>query len=143
MANERYSLQALAQAAGVSKHTIRHYVRRRLLPTAVREGAAAWFRDEHLARMRLIGQLRREGHRGPELVARLSAAVARAVPPPPPKKGPTTRHAVDSAVCAAAEALDISPRGLRVALAAVFRTLDDANVTLADAARLVTNGASG
>ena len=137
MGHERYSLQALADAAGVSKHTIRHYVRTRVLPMAVREGAASWFRDEHLTRMRLIASLRSAGHRGPALAARLADATARVVTPP---RDLTIRHAVDSAVCAGAEALDISPRGLRVALAAVFRTLEEANVTLANAARHVTGG---
>ncbi len=134
-------MQALADAVGVTTYTIRHYVRTRLLPTAVREGPASWFNDSHVARMRAIASLRKEGHRGPELVARLDAEVARIATPGPPSLA--LRHAVDAAVCAGAESIDLSPRLVRTALAAVFRTLDEANVSLADAARLVTTDASG
>jgi DNA-binding transcriptional MerR regulator len=142
MGNARYTLKGLADAVGVSTHTIRHYVRTGLLHTAVREGSSSLFNDTHVARMKDIASLRSAGHRGPDLVARLreraaQAAQAKAAPPPAPVRTPTTRHAVDAAVCAAAEVLDVSPRGLRAALAAVFRTLDEANVTLADAGRLV------
>jgi hypothetical protein len=49
-------------------------------------------------------------------------------PPPPPPDPP--RHLVDVVVCAAADALDISPRQVRAALLAAFRRAREAGLTV-------------
>jgi hypothetical protein len=144
----RYSLNELARATGASPWIIRHYVKGKLLHPAVRAGQSKLFDDSHVVALGAIASLRAAGHRGRELAARVPGEIARVTAPPPapaappvveslPARRPTARDAVDAAVCAAAESLDISPRGLRVALEAVLRRLDEAGVSPGEAAALV------
>jgi DNA-binding transcriptional MerR regulator len=137
----RYSLRELAKAANTSAYAIRHYVKGGLLHPAVRSGQSRRFDDSHLVALGVIGTLRAAGHRGRDLAARIPAEIARAkaatAAPAVPVRQPTARDAVDAAVCAAAESLDISPRGLRVALEAVLRRLHDAGISPGEAAQLV------
>ncbi len=134
-----YSLTELAKVTGTSHFAIRHYVKGRLLHAATRVGQSAVFDDSHVTGLRVIASLRAAGYRGRELVARVPAEMARvsAPPPPAPARCPTARDAVDAAVCAAAESLDVSPRGLRAALEAVLRRLHDAGISAGEAAQLV------
>ena len=55
-----YSLQDLADLAGVSPRTVRYYVAQGLLPSPGQTGPGARYTDGHLARLRLIRRLQRE-----------------------------------------------------------------------------------
>ncbi len=57
----RYSLEELAQEAGVPARTIRHYRSEKLLPPPDREGRAARYDEQHLERLRLIARLQDRG----------------------------------------------------------------------------------
>src|SRR5947207_11962998 len=54
-----YSLNDLAEAAGIEARTIRSYIERGLLPGADTLGRAASYSEEHLARLQVIRSLRR------------------------------------------------------------------------------------
>ena len=67
-----YSLGELAAASGVSERTIRYYQAEHLLPRPAKKGRDAVYADDHLERLRLIGELRDRGltlHTIRELVA--------------------------------------------------------------------------
>ena len=68
-----YSLQDLADLAGVSPRTIRYYVAQGLLPSPGQVGPGAHYTDGHLARLRLIRRLQREHLPLAEIRARLAA----------------------------------------------------------------------
>jgi len=55
-----YSLQDLADLAGVSPRTVRYYVAQGLLPSPGQVGPGARYTDGHLARLRLIRRLQRQ-----------------------------------------------------------------------------------
>ena len=57
----QYSLDELAESAGVPQRTIRFYQASGLLPKPRREGRAAVYDDEHAQRLRLIADLRARG----------------------------------------------------------------------------------
>ena len=61
-----------------------------------------------------------------------------APPPPPPAPPEPPAHMVDVVVCAAAEALDVSPRAVRGALLAAFRRAREAGLTIEQVERLLT-----
>jgi DNA-binding transcriptional MerR regulator len=56
-----YTIDELAAATGVPSRTVRHYQWVGALPPPVRKGRIAFYRDEHLQRLRLIGQLQDRG----------------------------------------------------------------------------------
>jgi DNA-binding transcriptional MerR regulator len=58
---ERYTVDELAQASGLNTSTIRLYRHRGLLPAPKMEGRIGYFDDGHVARLRLIGELRERG----------------------------------------------------------------------------------
>jgi len=58
---ERMTVDELARRAGLPSSTIRLYQTKGLLPRPRREGRVAIYDDGHLARLRLIGQLRQRG----------------------------------------------------------------------------------
>ena len=67
-----YSLGELAAASGVSERTIRYYQAEHVLPRPTKKGRDAVYADDHLERLRLIGELRDRGlklHTIRELVA--------------------------------------------------------------------------
>ena len=67
-----YSLGELAAASGVSERTIRYYQAEDVLPRPTKKGRDAVYADDHLERLRLIGELRDRGlklHTIRELVA--------------------------------------------------------------------------
>ena len=75
--------------------------------------------------------------RDPALAARIagreketleSLGLVSPAPPPPPPEPPA--HMADLVVCAAADALDVSPRAVRPALYAAFRRAREAGLTL-------------
>jgi DNA-binding transcriptional MerR regulator len=60
-AADAYTLDQLAFATGVSTRTIRFYQFKGVLPRPVRRGRGALYDDQHVARLRLIGQLQDRG----------------------------------------------------------------------------------
>jgi MerR-like DNA binding protein len=56
-----YTIDKLAAATGVPSRTVRHYQWVGVLPPPVRKGRIAFYRDEHLQRLRLIAQLQDRG----------------------------------------------------------------------------------
>src|SRR6478735_4439606 len=67
-----YSLEELAAASGVSERTIRYYQAEHVLPRPTKKGRDAVYSEDHLERLRLIGELRDRGlklHTIRELVA--------------------------------------------------------------------------
>ena len=56
-----WTIDTLAQAAGVVVSTVRLYQQRDLLPPPVRRGRVGYYDDAHLGRLRLIGQLQERG----------------------------------------------------------------------------------
>jgi len=58
---ERMTVDELARRAGLPSSTIRLYQTKGLLPRPRREGRVGIYDDGHLARLRLIGQLRQRG----------------------------------------------------------------------------------
>src|SRR6476646_7155502 len=56
----RYSLNELADLAGVTPRTVRYYLAQGLLPAVGQSGPGAKYDDRHLARLRLIRRLQNE-----------------------------------------------------------------------------------
>lgn len=59
MAEDSYSLNDLADVAGIEARTIRSYIERGLLPGADARGRAASYSKEHLSRLQVIKSIRR------------------------------------------------------------------------------------
>lgn len=57
----RYRVEQLAAACDVSVDTVRYYQAKGLLPQPEREGRVAWYRHDHLERIRSIRALKRQG----------------------------------------------------------------------------------
>ncbi len=57
-----YRIGELAAAAGVPVRTLRYYQERKLLPPPRRAGRVGLYSEEHLARLRMIGNLLERGH---------------------------------------------------------------------------------
>jgi DNA-binding transcriptional MerR regulator len=57
----RYRVEQLATACDVSVDTVRYYQARGLLPQPEREGRVAWYRGDHVDRIRQIRSLQRQG----------------------------------------------------------------------------------
>jgi DNA-binding transcriptional MerR regulator len=57
----RYRVEQLAGACDVSVDTVRYYQSKGLLPPPDREGRVAWYRDEHVERIRAVRALQRQG----------------------------------------------------------------------------------
>jgi DNA-binding transcriptional MerR regulator len=57
----RYTIDELARAAGTKVSTIRLYQQRGLLPPPAIEGRVGYYDDDHLARLRLVADLRERG----------------------------------------------------------------------------------
>ncbi|MFD0684044.1 MerR family transcriptional regulator [Actinomadura fibrosa] len=60
--DREYRIGELAQAAGVPVRTLRYYQERKLLPPPRRAGRVGLYSEEHLARLRMIGNLLERGH---------------------------------------------------------------------------------
>jgi DNA-binding transcriptional MerR regulator len=58
---QRYTVDELARATGLNTSTIRLYRQRGLLPPPAMEGRVGYFDDGHVARLRLIAELRGRG----------------------------------------------------------------------------------
>src|SRR5438445_3707237 len=59
MSETSYSLNDLAEAAGIEARTVRSYIERGLLPGADTRGRAASYSKDHLSRLHVIRSLRR------------------------------------------------------------------------------------
>jgi len=57
----RYRVEQLAAACDVSVDTVRYYQARGLIPLPDKEGRVAWYRPEHVDRIREIRALQRQG----------------------------------------------------------------------------------
>ena len=68
-----YSLQELADLAGVTPRTIRYYIVSGLLPSPGRAGPGTTYADGHLNRLRLVRRLQREHLPLAEIRSRLAA----------------------------------------------------------------------
>jgi DNA-binding transcriptional MerR regulator len=86
-----YSLQDLADLAGVTPRTIRYYIAQGLLASPGRVGPGATYTDGHLNRLRLIRRLQREHLPLAEIRSRLAvldddgvAGLVAALPTEPP-----------------------------------------------------------
>ena len=55
-----YSVNELADEAGVTRRTVHYYISQGLLPPAGTEGPGTRYRESHLDRLRLIRELQRE-----------------------------------------------------------------------------------
>ena len=53
-----YSLAELCQLSGVTRRTVRYYIKQGLLPSAARRGRGARYAQAHLSRLRLILRLK-------------------------------------------------------------------------------------
>ncbi|MEO5727502.1 MAG: MerR family transcriptional regulator [Byssovorax sp.] len=86
---ERYTIDQIARATGVTPRTVRHWTARGLLEPPPFQAAATRYGQGHLARIHAIQQLREQGLRLDAIRARLEAppAPTAATParPPPPK----------------------------------------------------------
>ena len=72
MAGEKYTVQQLRAAAGVSARTLRHWTKLKLLPKPLGRGRAARYEESHLLRARVIHQLRSAGVSLPHIKGRLA-----------------------------------------------------------------------
>ncbi|MFC9971819.1 MerR family transcriptional regulator [Spirillospora sp. NPDC127200] len=61
-AGREYRIGELAEAAAVPVRTLRYYQERKLLPPPRRVGRIGLYSEEHLARLRMIGNLLERGH---------------------------------------------------------------------------------
>jgi DNA-binding transcriptional MerR regulator len=68
-----YSLQELADLAGVTPRTIRYYIVSGLLPSPAKAGPGTTYADGHLHRLRLIRRLQREHLPLAEIRSRLAS----------------------------------------------------------------------
>jgi DNA-binding transcriptional MerR regulator len=156
----RYDQRALAKAAGVTRFVVKHYIVSGLLPNADGAGPHRAYTDRHLHILLAIAKLRSQGIRHKALAARMGAATMDevralagvqpepvpvvapppqpALPPPLAKRSPASlRHAVHTVIAAAADALDVSPKRARPAIAAAIAAMRDAEVTLDEAAAVL------
>ena len=61
MHSKTFSLDGLCTLTGHSKRTVRYYMQLGLVPRAIGDGRAAYYTDEHLARLLRIKQLSEAG----------------------------------------------------------------------------------
>jgi transcriptional regulator with XRE-family HTH domain len=99
-----------------------------------------WETDQRRPRPRELPHLLRRLHElSPPLAARLASATgvaleAAGIAPAVSASDVAQRNALDAAICAAAEELDVSPRRLRPGVAALLARLREARVSIEDAA---------
>ena len=60
---KEYTIQELMEASGVPRRTIYFYCQQGILPPPSGAGQAARYTETHLARLKMIPQLRAQGHR--------------------------------------------------------------------------------
>ena len=100
MTTTAITMQRLEQLAGVRARTLRHWIRKKLLPKPLGRGRGARYTDEHVLRAGLIRQLRSQHASFRAISAKLAQmsevemlaaqprpvapASAESVPPPPP-----------------------------------------------------------
>jgi hypothetical protein len=122
------TLTSVARGIGISRRTMTRWMGNRQCMSPVRLHDLA--RLVHPADPAVAAQIAAVG--GTTLVALGLEAPAAAVPAVDPR-----RHLVDAIVCAAAEALDASPRAVRPALVAAIRRTRETGLTLADVESLL------
>lgn len=97
-----FTLRTLAQAAGVTERTLRHYLTTNVIPRPPARGRGTVYSEEHLWRLRAARRLRLDGASLPDIKRRLSAlsldAVRALVEPPAPAAVPATTSLSDIAL---------------------------------------------
>jgi DNA-binding transcriptional MerR regulator len=83
MANETYSINELADAAGISRRAVRFYVQEKLLPPPEGAGRGSHYERSHLEQLQRIVELQRTGH-ALDAIRRIFAGEK--VPPPEPPR---------------------------------------------------------
>jgi hypothetical protein len=130
------SRNGFAQAIGSSSRTMSRWNSGQAAPSPfnAREAAKLVYKlDRELAL-----QLARAGHT--DLVALgLEKAPKPAPPPPPTRPQASMAHLADSVVCAAAEAISITPRAVRPALLEAFRRARAVGLTLEEVEQALTS----
>ena len=86
------SIGDLADAAGVSRRTVRFYVQQRLLPVPLGRGRGRHYDASHLERLRRIGELQSAGHSLDAIRRILDGGEAAAVVAPPLVPRRTSRN---------------------------------------------------
>ncbi len=89
MQTGRMTITELADAAGVSRRTVRFYVVRKLLSPPEGRARGGYYTAEHLQQIRRIQELQHAGHSLESIRLILSGGE---VAPPPPKPGRTRPH---------------------------------------------------
>jgi DNA-binding transcriptional MerR regulator len=87
-----YSMHELQGIAGVRARTVRHWVRKRVLPKPIGKGRGARYTEAHVLRTKVTRQLRAQGTSLPAIRARLESLTEdqlRALLPPAPSGPPS------------------------------------------------------
>jgi DNA-binding transcriptional MerR regulator len=92
------SIGDLADAAGVSRRTVRFYVQQRLLPVPLGRGRGRHYDQSHLQRLRRINELQSAGH-SLDAIRRIldGGEAAASLPSPAPAVSPRAARAALSA----------------------------------------------
>jgi DNA-binding transcriptional MerR regulator len=93
------SIGDLADAAGVSRRTVRFYVQQRLLPVPLGRGRGRHYDQSHLQRLRRINELQSAGH-SLDAIRRILERGESAAPPAPPAPAASPRRAPRPALSA-------------------------------------------
>ena len=83
MISPELSIGDLADAAGVSRRTVRFYVQQRLLPPPLGRGRGRHYDQSHVERLRRIGDLQSAGHSLDAIRRILDGSDPASVPTPP------------------------------------------------------------
>ena len=91
MISSELSIGDLADAAGVSRRTVRFYVQQRLLPVPLGRGRGRHYDQSHLQRLRRISELQAAGHSLDAIRRILDGGETIAAPAPLSASTPTRR----------------------------------------------------
>ena len=91
MISPELSIGDLADAAGVSRRTVRFYVQQRLLPPPLGRGRGRHYDGSHVERLRRIGELQSAGHSLDGIRRILDGADPSSVPTPPARSAHALR----------------------------------------------------
>jgi DNA-binding transcriptional MerR regulator len=154
-----YSVQELSDATGLSIESIRHYVKRGLIPKATPKGPNTTYEDDHYLRLMALKGMREQGLNLTAIKARLASAseaellpIAGLVlrndpgagaPPPAPQAKLPARLLVDAVLCAAAEAFPSTPAAMRGPLIAAFTRARELGLGLDEVASALAAAAGG
>ncbi len=121
-----YAIHEFQDAIGVSVRTLRHWIRRKLLPKPLGRGRAARYTESHLTRARVIRHLRTKGQSLETIRARIA---------------PLTEEQLRALLPAAPRVL--SPDGIPIPPAPTYPSVSWEIVTLMDGLLLLVNPEKG